>query len=108
VNAYQAVEERLAGAGGLGRIQICSECRDSHAVISIADTGTGIASSDLNRIFDPFFTTREVGAGSGLGLATCYSIVKRHGGRIEVSSEVGEGTTFEIWLPLGDPEVSGA
>jgi signal transduction histidine kinase len=107
VNAYQAVEERLAGAGGLGKIQICSECRDSHAVISIRDTGTGIAPSDVNRIFDPFFTTREVGAGSGLGLATCYSIVKRHGGRIEVSSEVGEGTTFEIWLPLGDPETGG-
>ena len=104
VNGYQAVEERLAGAGGVGKIYIHSECRDNHAVISIRDTGAGVAPADLNRIFDPFFTTREVGAGSGLGLATCYSIVKRHRGRIEVSSELGEGTTFEVWLPLAGPE----
>ncbi len=65
--------------------------------ISISDTGTGIPEKYLSRIFDPFFTTKH--KGSGLGLATSYSIVKRHGGIIEVSSEPGKGSTFHIFLP---------
>ena len=108
VNGYQAIEQQLAGSGGTGTIYLRTERREDHVVISIRDTGVGVASTDLNRIFDPFFTTREVGAGSGLGLATCYSIVQRHRGRIEVSSEVGEGSCFEVWLPLAGPEACGA
>lgn len=65
--------------------------------ISISDTGTGIPPDMLKRIFDPFFTTKQ--KGSGLGLATCYSIIHKHGGSIEVESVLGKGTTFKIFLP---------
>jgi CheY-like chemotaxis protein len=65
--------------------------------LSLADTGTGIRSEHLARIFDPYFTTKQ--QGSGLGLATVYSVVKKHQGHIEVESELGRGTTFHIWLP---------
>ncbi|HEX3015658.1 MAG TPA: ATP-binding protein [Desulfobacteria bacterium] len=65
--------------------------------ISIADHGRGIAKEYLDKIFDPFFTTKE--AGSGLGLATAYSIIKKHSGYIAVESEVGRGSTFQIYLP---------
>jgi PAS domain S-box-containing protein len=65
--------------------------------ISITDTGSGIPPEVLQRIFDPFFTTKE--HGTGLGLATCYSIVQKHGGLIEVESVLGEGTKFQILLP---------
>jgi two-component system NtrC family sensor kinase len=68
--------------------------------VRISDNGCGIAQENLSRIFDPFFTTREVGAGTGLGLTVCRDIVRAHGGRIEVESRIGTGTTFTIHLPL--------
>jgi PAS domain S-box-containing protein len=65
--------------------------------ISVADTGTGIRPEHLEHIFDPYFTTRQ--HGHGLGLATVYSIVRKHGGHIEVDSELGRGSVFHVWLP---------
>jgi two-component system, NtrC family, sensor kinase len=67
--------------------------------IEIADTGCGIEPADMGRIFEPFFTTKPVGRGTGLGLSTAYSAVKSHGGRIEVDSTPGVGTTFRVRLP---------
>jgi len=66
--------------------------------VSVADTGGGIPQEQINRIFEPFFTTKE--KGSGLGLMIVQRIVRAHGGRIELESQVGRGTTFRIWLPL--------
>jgi len=67
--------------------------------LSVSDTGSGIAPEHLPRIFEPFFTTKDVGKGTGLGLATVYGILKQHEGWVNVSSRVGVGTTFEIFLP---------
>ncbi len=70
--------------------------------LSFKDEGCGIPQRYLNRIFDPYFTTKK--DGSGLGLAICYSIIKRHGGHIEVETQEGKGTTFHIYLPASEKE----
>jgi two-component system, cell cycle sensor histidine kinase and response regulator CckA len=70
-----------------------------HVVITVADTGTGIAPDVIDKIFDPFFTTKEVGKGTGLGLSTVIGIVKNHGGFVNVYSEVGKGSEFRVYLP---------
>jgi signal transduction histidine kinase len=65
--------------------------------VTVGDTGRGIAQEDINRIFEPFYTTKK--KGSGLGLMIVQRILRDHGGRIELESHVGKGTTFRLWLP---------
>jgi two-component system NtrC family sensor kinase len=90
-----------------GKILISSYTDTGQVGISIADTGPGIPASNLGRLFDPFFTTKPVGKGTGLGLSICYGIVNKMGGRIEVESQVGKGTTFHVVLPL-DEQAAGS
>jgi signal transduction histidine kinase len=95
VNAAQAIE-------GKGDITLSTARVDERtASVSVTDTGKGIPPEVLPRIFEPFYTTKPAGKGTGLGLPTVQQIVERHGGRIDVVSEVGKGTTFTVTLPIG-------
>ena len=101
MNALQAMPEggTLSVQMTRGRLK-----QDEHVVIEFCDTGTGIAQEHLENIFDPFYTTRR--DGTGLGLSISYGIIAKHGGRIMVESEVGEGTTFIVELPLAMDETT--
>jgi len=104
VNAYQAIDDRIGDRGGTGTVRLLTEPRGDRVAILIADTGVGIAAENLDRIFDPFFTTKKVGAGTGLGLSTCFNIVERHGGSLRVESTPGVETTFTVLLPCAETE----
>ncbi|MCU0664861.1 MAG: response regulator [Myxococcota bacterium] len=79
-----------------------------HALLVVSDSGAGMPQAVLRRVFEPFFTTKEQGKGTGLGLSMVYGIIRNHGGAIAVTSEVGQGTKFEIYLPLvGEAESDG-
>ena len=97
-NAAQAIDKPR------GRITITTRAADAGSVtVEVADNGRGIAPEVLPKIFDPFFTTKEVGKGTGLGLSIAYKIISQHGGRIDVRSEAGVGTTFTVTLPIQPP-----
>jgi len=107
VNACDAMPEG-------GRLKITTErvtldeafCREregitpgDHLLLTVGDNGTGIPRENLERIFDPFFTTKPQGKGTGLGLSMVFGIVKNHGGCVDVRSEIGTGTEFQVYLP---------
>lgn len=82
------------------------EIPGSFVTIAVTDTGSGIAPDQLDRIFEPFYTTKGVGHGTGLGLSQVFGFTKQSGGDIAVSSEVGRGSTFRMYLPMAEPEVA--
>ena len=88
-----------------GTLSLRAKRSGGQAIVEITDTGVGIQPENLTKIFDPFFTTKDVGRGTGLGLAVCYGIVSEHGGRLDVRSNVGVGTTFTISLPIASDSV---
>jgi len=96
INALQALRDDN------GRICVSArrDVENGQAVITVSDTGVGIAPDDLARIFDPFFTTKDVGKGTGLGLSIVFGIVEQHQGEISVESTPGKGTSFLLRLPL--------
>lgn len=94
VNAAHAIPER-------GEITLRTRAEDGWIRVEVVDTGIGMTEDVRRRIFEPFFTTKPVGKGTGLGLSLSFSIVQKHGGRIEVESEVGAGTCFRVWIPIG-------
>ncbi len=101
VNSAHAIEEKFKDTGQKGIIEIKTWQEDNFIVISIKDNGKGIKEEHLNRIYDPFFTTKEVGKGTGQGLAIAHDIiVNKHNGNIQCNSVYGEGTEFLIFLPI--------
>ncbi len=101
VNASHAIADVVTGSGDKGVIKVSTRIDGDAVVITVADTGGGIAENIRHRIFEPFFTTKEVGRGTGQGLAISHNIiVKRHGGAIDCDSEVGTGTAFHLRLPF--------
>ena len=88
--------------GGNVMVALMRKVESRQACLKICDSGVGIAPEDLQRIFEPFFTTKDVGQGTGLGLSIAYGIVKEHGGEIQVHSQPGKQTCFEIFFPLAD------
>ncbi len=91
LNGIQAIR-------GEGHVDVALRKENGYAVVSVADSGAGIPSEALTKIFRPFFTTRT--EGTGLGLPLAKGIVESHGGRIEVTSEPGQGSRFDVWIPL--------
>ena len=99
LNARDAMEKG-------GTLEIVTFAEEDQAIVTIADTGTGISSELLSRIYDPFFTTKAPKKGTGLGLAVTYGIVKEHGGSIDVQSKPGEGARFQLEFPLARKAVN--
>lgn len=96
LNAGQAIEQH-------GCIELACGSAGDDVWISVTDDGCGIPPEALSHLFDPFFTTKPIGTGTGLGLAISYGIVAKHHGRIDVSSRVGQGSTFTVILPVRQP-----
>ncbi len=102
INAIQAMEEQ----GGILTLRAFEDENKSGFFIQVIDTGKGISEEELSKVFDPFYTTKDIGKGSGLGLSVSQGIIKNHGGCIKVESEIGQGTTFTIYLPYSGQEES--
>jgi two-component system NtrC family sensor kinase len=96
LNARDAIQESKAE----GRVRVGTRRSGDWAVVEISDNGRGMPPEQLRHAFEPFFTTKQPGKGTGLGLFTCYRTVTRHHGEIKVDSQPGQGTTFQVLLPI--------
>src|SRR5581483_5676206 len=96
MNAAQAIVE---GDAEHNEILLATRAEGDRVIVEVRDTGAGIAREHVSRVFDPFFTTKRIGAATGLGLSICHTLVSALGGRIEVESEAGRGSTFRVSLP---------
>jgi len=113
INAADAISSEGKAANGKLRIQSSlagekeqqSEDRQNYLKIMFIDNGPGIPEENIGNIFDPFYTTKDPGKGTGLGLSVSFMIVEGFGGKMNVNSKVGEGTTLTLLLPLIENEV---
>ena len=101
VNASQALRSRAENDAGPGEVRLRTRSTGRTVVVTIEDDGPGMKSEVLERVFDPFYTTKPVGVGTGQGLAVARAIVQQHHGEIRVRSTLGEGTAFEVEIPVG-------
>ncbi len=111
INAKQAIESNKNLDNSNKVIGITTSVEDNFVKVEVSDTGIGISNENIPRIFEPFFTTKGkngTSPGTGLGLSITYAIVERHGGTIDVTSKVGEGTTFTLWFPIDKGTTFGA
>ena len=102
INAAQAIPEDRRG-----RIEVVSKYDESNVVVVVRDNGSGMSERTIKQVFDPFFTTKRARGGTGLGLSIVYRIIEEHGGKISVSSKVGEGTVFTIKIPCTQSDAAG-
>jgi signal transduction histidine kinase len=102
------LQNAIAATPPGGQVSVSGREEEGFVRLTVRDTGAGIPRDNLDHIFEPFFTTKEVGKGTGLGLAVSYSIIKRHGGRIEVESAPGQGAAFHVLLPKAPASPEGA
>ena len=100
LNIISNAEAAIKETSRPGMLTVHTQRVNNHVNIIFKDNGCGIKKNSLPRIFDPFFTTKDIGKGTGLGLSICYSIIVKHGGKINVSSQVNEGATFTIKMPV--------
>jgi len=110
INAKHAIDENLELSYEDKVIGVTTEAVDGFVKMDISDTGIGIPRENIPKIFEPFFTTKGRNSkepGTGLGLPITYAIIERHGGSIDVDSEIGKGTTFTIWIPFDQPFSNG-
>ena len=101
INAAHAIQDR---GDSVGEIVVRSWSDQENIFVSVADTGSGIPQEKLGKVFDAFYTTKEIGKGTGLGLSISSEIIRKHGGEIAVTSEVGSGSTFTVRIPLTPPQ----
>ncbi|MGD9320280.1 MAG: ATP-binding protein, partial [Desulfobacteraceae bacterium] len=106
-NAMEAKKGEFARGDVESILTVRSFQENGRVVVTVTDTGTGIADDLKDKIFEPFFTTKEVGKGTGLGLSISYGIVKDYEGTIEVESELGKGATFKLSFPIWDEDENG-
>jgi signal transduction histidine kinase len=99
-NAKWAIQKKSAKVGGTITIKTQHEAGKKEVCISVSDSGAGISKENLKKIFESFFSTKEVGEGTGLGLTLAQDIVAKHGGSIEVESQLGEGAIFKVYFPV--------
>ena len=100
------IDNAIDAMGKDGTLTVSAQPWKGGVRVSFADTGPGMDQETLRQVFDPFFTTKKVGEGTGLGLAICFTILEKLGGRIDVQSEPGHGTTFNIFLPAEPPQLA--
>jgi CheY-like chemotaxis protein len=100
LNLIVNAEQAMIAVHGKGLLRITTRRDDERILITFSDDGPGISQEHLARIFEPFFTTKPVGKGTGLGLSVSQAIIGEHGGRLDVESTMGRGTTFIIEIPI--------